>query len=143
MANSGSNTNGSQFFITFKSCPHLDAKHSVFGKVLEPSLPILDKIEAMETDPKTEKPIEDITIEEVIVTVNPYRAAIAEILMREWTACSKEAKLKENAHITFSSLNSTKNAGNPEGSRGEIGKYMAAPTKPSGGLSFMSLLNKK
>ena len=44
MANAGPNTNGSQFFLTFTSTPHLNGAHCVFGKVVD-GLEMLAKME--------------------------------------------------------------------------------------------------
>ncbi|XP_070205955.1 RING-type E3 ubiquitin-protein ligase PPIL2-like [Littorina saxatilis] len=73
MANSGPNTNKSQFFFTYRSARQLDGKHAVFGRLVG-GLETLDAMEKVEVD-KKDKPKEEMKIESCVVFVNPYEEA--------------------------------------------------------------------
>jgi len=63
MANSGPNTNGSQFFITEVATPWLDGRHTIFGEVVKGEETI-DRISDVEKDSR-DRPITDVLLEKV------------------------------------------------------------------------------
>lgn len=73
MANSGPNTNGSQFFVTFRATEHLNGKHTVFGKLVGGE-DVLNKIERVPVDPSTNRPLKPVVLEDVAIFQDPFAA---------------------------------------------------------------------
>jgi len=71
MANAGRNSSSSQFFLTFKECPHLDGKHTVFGYVTPETLSVLEDIQRVPC--KNKKPVTPIKIFSAQVLENPWQ----------------------------------------------------------------------
>uniref|UniRef100_A0A672QLE0 RING-type E3 ubiquitin-protein ligase PPIL2 n=1 Tax=Sinocyclocheilus grahami TaxID=75366 RepID=A0A672QLE0_SINGR len=120
MANSGPNTNKSQFFITFRSCTYLDRKHTVFGRVVG-GLETLTAMENVESDPKTDKPKSEIKLLSTTVFVDPYEEADAQIAAEREMEAQKQ---EEERAQTSASVNKAKTEDKPKTFRPGVGKYI-------------------
>lgn len=110
MANSGPNTNKSQFFITFRACTHLDRKNTIFGKLVG-GMGVLDEMERVPTD-RDDRPRQDIVLLETLVFVNPFEDADKKRTEEE------EAKKKKERDAQA--------AAPPVALREGVGKYLKA-----------------
>ena len=125
MANAGPNTNGSQFFVTFKSASHLDRKHTVFGRLVGGA----DTLRAIETVHTSagDVPTQPITVVRAEVFSDPFR---------EWEEDTRAMRAPAGAgEHELDALRSSEEQ--PTASRAIVGSSsapvaMAAP--PRGGL---------
>lgn len=119
MANAGTNTNNSQFFITLGSCSHLDRKHTVFGRLVGGANTLIH-IENVDVDPETSRPLDPITFMAAEVFVDPFEEA-AEKVKKERDASAK-GQIKEK-HDEKSDVRK------PKAYTSGIGKYITPNVK--------------
>lgn len=107
MANSGPNTNGSQFFITLKETPWLNGKHTVFGEIVE-GQEIVDAIGLVEV--VNDRPVTDVIIEKVTIIRNgnpklkAFEKQLKEIEKEQEKAFAEKEKVKEKNQKKFEKL---------------------------------------
>ncbi|KAK9670260.1 hypothetical protein RND81_13G189800 [Saponaria officinalis] len=121
MANSGPHTNGSQFFILYKSANHLNYKHTVFGMVVG-GLTALSTMEKVPVD-DDDRPLEEIKINNVTIFVNPYTEPDEEE-EEEKTEEQKKAEDEENEKVGSWYSNPVTGAADGGTAGGGIGKYL-------------------
>lgn len=113
MANSGPDTNGSQFFVLFRPAKHLDGKHTVFGSLVG-GMDVLRALELVETGDK-DKPRRTIAIDGIDIHKDPFweDAALA----------AGEAPAAAKGQPTASPAAPAAGTGQAAGS-GSVGRYL-------------------
>ena len=125
MANSGKDTNKSQFFITYKSCPHLDKKHAVFGKVVG-GMSNLAQMEKVAVG-KKDRPLGEIKILSVKVFEDPFE----KLRLADQQARVDAAKAKKDAEVKAAVIAQDEKV-RPAMKGTGVGKYMAAAAATTG-----------
>ncbi|PKU70639.1 peptidyl-prolyl cis-trans isomerase CYP65 [Dendrobium catenatum] len=128
MANSGPHSNGSQFFILYKSANHLNFKHTVFGMVVG-GLTTLAAMEKVPVD-DDDRPLEEIKIINIKVFVNPYTEPDEDEEKEEKEAAAAAVEDDDNKVGSWFSNPATAAAGNGAVSGG-VGKYLKSRNNAS------------
>lgn len=93
MANKGKDTNTSQFFITYRAVPHLNRKHTIFGRVID-GLEVLKRLEAVDVDDK-DRPTELCEIDDIVVYVDPFEEFLKQRSDKEAAEARREEIKRE------------------------------------------------
>ena len=76
-ANSGPDTNGSQFFITEVATPHLNGHYTIFGQCDDATVALVKQIARMARDPQNDKPFRPVKINHITIVKGGARPATA------------------------------------------------------------------
>ena len=110
MANRGKDTNGSQFFVTFGQCQHLNRKHTIFGRIVGDTVFNLMALQSIDTDAE-ERPTAPPVIRRTKIVLNPFDDMMPrtqqnqqKVEVKVETAANKKEeikKLKKKNKLTF------------------------------------------
>ena len=136
MANKGKNTNGSQFFITYRPAKHLDRKHTIFGTVVG-GLEVLDNMEKVEVEEESKRPKEDLVIKEIVVFVDPFEEFMKEkgekdIREKEREEEEREGRDDDRMTWTGKRIHSDGMVEDTDGAVRAVGKYLKGVAEDGG-----------
>lgn len=108
MANSGPDSNGSQFYILYQAAPQLDGKHSVFGRLVG-GMEVLNRMEEVPVEEETDRPLKRIEIVHTKVFENPFNDPLPHQIKAEEEEKKKQiARLEKDRGSWWSDRNAAK-----------------------------------